>query len=225
MTTNQTRILKSVLLYDALCEVKYYETLPIKTAEYSEGFKRKIEELMNEPPAKKHTASKKLVFILVAAILSVLLFVSASAIAIKYRESFVNIYERFIEIVFLNENDQKNTIKEIYTPTYIPYRYTLTNQITNETTHRSLWSNGELSIVLDQKVLNSGSFTFDNESNEYESFVLDGKTIYYYTKYNTIFLIWSSEKYVFSINCSSDIPLDEIKLMISSMSLDNSKTD
>ena len=224
MTANQTSILKSALLHDALSEIKYFESLPIKKPEYSEGFKRKIDELMNEKPVKKHTLSKKLVFILVAAILSVLLIASTSAIAIKYREYFVSIYERFIEIVFVNDGDEKLTVEEIYTPSYIPSGYTKTNEILRSASHKSIWSNLEHTIIFEQKIHRNGSLLLDNESNEYQTFELDGKTVYYYTKHNTTYYSWCYGEYMFFINCNSGISLDEIKLMISSMVPATAKT-
>ena len=51
MTANQTRILKIALLHDALSEVKYFESLPIKQPEYSEGYKRIVNLLTGKKDA------------------------------------------------------------------------------------------------------------------------------------------------------------------------------
>ena len=224
MTANQTKILKIALFDFALSEANYFEALDVKEPSYSDTFKSKIKEL-SQQKSKSSPTSKRVTFILIAAVIAVMLVASASAIVIGFGDYLVNIYEKYIEVKFDNGNDAKLTIKEIYAPTYIPNGYLQIDESSHNTNHSYLWSNGTHNLAFEQETHNRGGLTTDNESIEYQSFVLDGKTVYYYTKYNTIFLIWSSEKYVFSINCSSDIPLDEIKLMISSMSLDNSKTD
>ena len=216
MTANQTKILKSALFDFALSEANCFEALDVKEPSYSDTFKSKIKEL-SQQKSKNSSISKRFTFILIAAVIAVMLIASASAIVIGFNNYLVNIYEKYIEVKFNNVNDERLTIKEIYAPTYVPTEYSKTNEHLYSTSYEAIWSNGRGTIILDQKT--HTSFLLDSESVDYQSFELDGKTVYYYTKHDTSVYMWSFGEYVFSINAPTDIPIDEIKMMISSMEI------
>lgn len=216
MTANQTKILKTALLDFALSKADYYESLDIKEPSYSEKFKNKIKEL-SQQKNKSSPISKRVTFILIAAVIAVMLVASASALVVGFGDYLVNIYEKYIEVKFNNGNGEGLTIKEIYAPTYVPTEYSKTNEHLYSTSYEAIWSNGKHTIILDQKA--HTSFLLDNESVNYQTFELDGKTVYYYTKYNTSVYMWSFGEYIFTINAPADIPIDEIKMMISSMEI------
>lgn len=219
MTANQTKILKSALFDFALSEANCFEALDVKEPSYSDAFKSKIKEL-SQQKSKSSPISKRVTFILIAAVITVFLVVSASAVALKLGDYIVDIYEKYIEIKFNNnDNSTKSTIKEFYTPTYIPDKYLHINQSSDDTNHSYSWSNGTHTILFEQETHNRGGFAIDNENLEYENFSLDGKIVYYYTKYNTFVYMWSFDEYVFTIIAPADIPLEEIKMMISSMTV------
>lgn len=216
MTANQTKILKSALFDFALSEANYFEALDVKEPSYSDAFKSKIKEL-SQQKGKSSPISKRVTFILIAAVIAVMLIASASAIVVRFGDYLVDFYEKYIEVKFNNGNGEGLTIKEIYAPTYVPTEYSKTNEHLYSTSYEAIWSNGKHTIILDQKA--HTSFLLDNESVNYQTFELDGKTVYYYTKYNTSVYMWSFGEYIFTINAPSDIPIDEIKMMISSMTV------
>lgn len=215
MTANQTKILKTALLDFALSKADYYESLDIKEPSYSEKFKNKITELSQR---KNSSKSKRITFILIAAVITILLVASASAVALKLGDFIVDVYEKYIEVHFRNDNNN-TTIQEIYAPTYLPIGYSKQNDENFDKRHNTSFSNGTYEIVLLQKARNTATLTFDNENFEYKNFTLDEKIVYYYTKYNTSVYMWSFGEYIFTINAPADIPIDEIKMMISSMTV------
>lgn len=217
MTANQTKILKNALFDFALSEANYFEALDVKEPSYSDTFKSKIKEL-SQQKSKSSPISKRVTFILIAAVIAVMLVASASAVALKLGDFIVDVYEKYIEVHFRNDSNN-TTIQEIYAPTYLPIGYSKQNDENFDKRHNTSFSNGTYEIVLLQKARNTATLTFDNENFEYKNFTLDGKTVYYYTKYNTSVYMWSFDEYIFTINAPADIPLEEIKMMISSMEI------
>ena len=215
MTANQTKILKTALLDFALSKADYYESLDIKEPSYSEKFKNKITELSQR---KNSSKSKRITFILIAAVITILLVASASAVALKLGDFIVDVYEKYIEVHFRNDSNN-TTIQEIYAPTYLPIGYSKQNDENFDKRHNTSFSNGTYEIVLLQKARNTATLTFDNENFEYKNFTLDEKIVHYYTKYNTSVYMWSFDEYIFTINAPAEIPLEEIKMMISSMEI------
>lgn len=215
MTANQTKILKTALLDFALSKADYYESLDIKEPSYSEKFKNKITELSQR---KNSSKNKRITFILIAAVITILLVASASAVALKLGDFIVDVYEKYIEVHFRNDSNN-TTIQEIYAPTYLPIGYSKQNDENFDKRHNTSFSNGTYEIVLLQKARNTATLTFDNENFEYKNFTLDEKIVHYYTKYNTSVYMWSFCEYIFTINAPADIPIDEIKMMISSMEI------
>lgn len=218
MTANQTKILKSALFDFALSEANYFEALDVKEPSYSDAFKSKIKEL-SQQKSKSSSISKRVTFILIAAVIAVMLVASASALVVGFGDYLVNIYEKYIEVKFNNGNGEGLTIKEIYAPTYVPTEYSKTNEHLYSTSYKSTWSNGKHYIIFDQKACDQRDLTLDNENIDYQSFELDGKTVYYYAKYNTSVYMWSFGEYIFTINAPADISLDEIKMIISSITI------
>ena len=81
----------------------------------------------------------------------------------------------------------------------------------------TVWSNGEHTITIYQKTLHSGDIKLDNEGSDYQMFLLNETTVYYWHKYNTNFVMWVQDDYSFSLSCHDSVSLDEIKKIISSL--------
>lgn len=217
MTVTQVKVLKNALHKAQLIELNYIDTLPKYDISSSEKINNSIKEISESFQPKKKRISNKLVFILVAAVITTFLIISISA-GEKIKEFIVDIYENYISINLNDDyNNQDNVDSNIiFLPSYIPNDYQMkeTNILPGNTI--TTWENDSHRITLSQNELSHSDFRIDNET-EYYTFVINGKTIYYMHKHNTYFAIWSEGKYIFDISCHDSVSLDEIKNIISSL--------
>ena len=118
MTFTQTKILKNALYKAQLIELDYIDTLPKYDISNSEKINNSIKEISEGLTTKKKRISNKLVFILVAAIITITMAMSISAIRKPILNFFTSIYESFITIFV--EADE-----ELELPTSIEQMYIL----------------------------------------------------------------------------------------------------
>ena len=72
-----------------------------------------------------------------------------------------------------------------------------------------------------QDVLNQNREFMDNEDSNYSKLQIDEKTVYYILKNGQYYLMWIDNNYLFIINCSEEIGLNEIEKIIRSMEIIN----
>lgn len=217
MTINQAKILKNALYDVQQMELDYIDMLPKYDIDDSEKIKAGIVEISKSFSKRKKRISGKFIVILAAAIISVLLIVSASA-SETVREIIVNIYETYIQVNIKPNDDKENLEKPIkeYEASYIPEGYIKTSVKKYPALIETNWDNGEYGITLSQSKPRNGGFGLDNET-EYHTTIINGKTVYYMHKYNTYFAIWSDGEYIFDVSCYDSVSLEELKKIIESI--------
>lgn len=217
MTINQAKILKNALYDVQQMELDYIDMLPKYDIDDSEKIKAGIVETSKSFSKRKKRISGKFIVILAAAIISVLLIVSASA-SETVREIVVNIYETHIRVNIKPNDDKENLEKPIkeYEASYIPEGYIKTSVKKYPALIETHWDNGEYGITFSQNKPQNGGFSLDNET-EYHTTIINGKTVYYMHKYNTYYAIWSDGEYIFDVSCYDTVSLEELKKMIESI--------
>lgn len=154
------------------------------------------------------------------AIVAVVLVGSVTVRAVREPvvEFFANLYEKFVEIFFDDEDIENapDTIESVYTLGYIPTGYEYSEFYSNKAMTESVWSCGEDYIILCQYVFD-GRTDLDNENSEYENFYIDGVKIASIEKMGRKTLLWNTDKYSFTLSISTDITKEEYVMMISSI--------
>ena len=166
-----------------------------------------------------NTASRCVAGIAAAILIVFSCSMTVSAVREPVIEFFTNIYEKFVEIFFEEDDIAKapDTIETVYTLGFIPDGYEISQFIIDELTTDMTWQNqhGDM-IVLSQGVL-SGSNTMDIEDTNYDIIEWNSKKIAYSEKFGIKHFFWNSVEYEFSLTVSSNISKEETLALIDSI--------
>ena len=199
-------------LKDAFKEINSEEldnlNIPKEDFEFSERYKKNMEKLLakQRKPYFRYfnTAGKRAV----ACILIVAMLFASSMTIEAVREPvvefFVNVYEKFAEIFFGDDEIENSPydIEEIYTLGYVPEGYEFVSREIGEKQIKTIWSNGKSEIILYQYIFKN-SYLLDNEnSNFYIMYDTDVK-IAYINKNKIKVIQYNNQKYSFIINISN----------------------
>ncbi len=134
-------------------------------------------------------------------------------------EFFTNIYEKFVEIIFGEDDIAKapDTIETVYTLGFVPDGYAIDQFIIDDIMVDMAWKNenGDR-LVLSQGVL-TGSNILDTEESNCSIIERNGRMIAYSEKYGIKSFFWNSAEYEFSLTVSSNISEDEVFALIDSL--------
>ena len=220
MTNSQIEVLKIALLNVEREELRLLDSLPDENYEFSDEHKSRMKRMVDKYDRSNKTMPKRLSIILVAAILTITLIMSISAIRISVVNFFVEIYESFISIfVDSDATDDTAKIQEIYTPKYIPEQYNISKNFSDDynmqTTLKNEVDNSE--IIINQRKLSSLQSYIDFENSDYTEKMIDQQKVYYMIRNNTFMVIWCNEQYFFMLSCPETLGLEEIEKIICSM--------
>ena len=134
-------------------------------------------------------------------------------------EFFTNIYEKFVEIIFGEDDIAKapDTIETVYTLGFIPDGYMVDRFYIDDIMTTMAWKNenGDR-LVLSQGVL-MGSNILDAEASNCNIIEKNGVKIACSEKYGIKSFFWNSTEYEFSLTISSDISDDEVFALVDSL--------
>lgn len=226
MTNYEVNILKKALLKIEQNELNYFKNLPDKNAQFSEGFENNIHKLAKKRKSffwqATKTVPRKIAVVFVAAIITLCLIMSISAIRIPVINFFINVYEDFISI-FVDEEEsyiKPQQIETIALPSYIVDGYSLEDSQNYGQDAESIWfnTNGDV-IILTQHILENEFQSFiDNKNLDFQTEDANGLTLYFVAKNQYYQIFWAKNGYLFSLNCAESISFNNIKEMISSIS-------
>ena len=221
MTKIELDTLKKALYIAGRNEVGAYKALPDESVVFSKEFEEKIHSINKRRKTFYYRATKttprKIAIVFVAAI--IILTMSISAIRKPILNFFTSIYESFITI-FVEADEElelPTSIEQIYKPTYLPEEYIEISSENYEFEAISMWMKNASAIILSQNTISEETkISIDNKETDYQTTTISGNSVYYYIKDGYYYLIWSNN-YIFSLTAPSDIPFDEIKKIISSI--------
>ena len=166
-----------------------------------------------------NTAGRRVSGIAAAMLIAFSCSMTVKAVREPVVEFFANIYEKFVEVFFGEDDIAKapDTIETVYTLGFIPDEYEVDRFIIDDSATSMLWRNaqGDM-IVLSQGVL-EGSFTVDVEKSDFDIIDWNGIRIAYTEKYGIKSFFWNSEEYEFSLTISSNISEEEALALIESL--------
>ena len=223
MTKAEIDILKNALLLLGRKEVEEYKALPQEDFVFSKEFEEKVVAINKRRKSFFYQATKttprKIAIVFVAAIIMLTMTMSISAIRKPILNFFTSIYESFITI-FVEADEElelPTSIEQIYKPTYLPEEYIEISSENYEFEAISMWMKNASAIILSQNTISEETkISIDNKETDYQTTTISGNSVYYYIKDGYYYLIWSNN-YIFSLTAPSDIPFDEIKKIISSI--------
>lgn len=197
---------------------KEFEDIPQKDDEvdyeFSESFETKMsiifKNLNSENESKKFnsTSRRKIIAILVAAILIMLTGVmSVGAIRKPIVNFVVEKYEDFIDFLF--QGDVSNKIEYVYSFNPIPPNFVETNKFANDNTVHVEYINTSTGdeIVLEQRITDDTQGGWDAQNGETSTIMSDNTLIYLY-KHNTAHVClarWIKDTYSFTLTYYGEI--------------------
>ncbi|MBQ8146983.1 MAG: DUF4367 domain-containing protein [Clostridia bacterium] len=221
---NNLNVLQRALLIVACDEVEKYKALPEQSPQFSQEFEREIENINRKRKSFftqiTKTVPRKIAVVLIAAVISLCLMMSISAIRVPIVNFFVNFYEDHISIHFQTNEEQSppTSIQCIYMPTYMAEGYSLFDTQRNEIIAEAYWQGDEYMIYLWQEVISDSlSVLLDTEYSTYESFTIDSNDIYYTLEKGEYMFIWEKHGYLFTMVMPGNISLSEAKQIIESI--------
>ena len=167
-----------------------------------------------------NTVSRRVAGIAAAMLIAFGCSMTVKAVREPVVEFFANIYEKFVEVFFGEDDIAKapNTIETVYTLGFIPDGYEMDRFFIGRDTTNMTWKNenGDR-LVLSQGIL-KGSFIMDTEESNYHHIIeWNNKKIACTEKYGTKNFFWNSDEYEFSLIISSNISEEEALALIESL--------
>lgn len=166
-----------------------------------------------------NTAGRRIAGLAAAMLIAFGCSMTVKAVREPVVEFFANIYEKFVEIIFGEDDIAKapDTIETVYTLGFIPNGYEMDRFFIDRDMTNMTWinKNGD-SLVLSQGILD-GSFIMDREESSYHIIERNNKKIAYSEKYGRKCFLWNSEEYEFSLTMSSNISEEEALALIDSL--------
>ena len=214
-------------LLEAMCvsEKSYCDQFSSAEGElrYTENYLRYMEMLLQKarkPIRRQFKTFRRYVAGIAAALL--ILFgcsMTVSAVREPVVEFFTNIYEKFVEIVFGEEDvaEAPSTIETVYTLGTVPEEYVFEKSIAKDTLRITTWKNDDgRRLVLTQGTLKN-SMTLDAEESNYLIFESDDGNIAFIQKNGVLVFYWNFEEYEFQLIVPDSIPEDDAAKLIDSI--------
>lgn len=190
---------------------------------YSEKYERYMARLLRAQKRPwwqyTNTVGKKVAVIALVILLAFGASMSVSAVRKPVVEFIVNVYERFVEIFFGEEDiaEAPCEMDTIYTLGKVPEGYELVEYQCVRCAVKFTWKNREGKMIrLSQQIINV-KMTCDFEGSDYEVISLLGMKMVFVDKQGTKVLYWNSEEYAFSMRVPSEFSLEECALLIESL--------
>ena len=219
MTRAQLETVKQALLCIEKEKIEQFYSKHMVEPTYSEKYNNTISSLIKNQREREssslHLTYRQRIALLIATVLLTALTITACANAEAIKGFIVKIYEEYVDLT--PSNKQYPTIFVEHNPTFIPEGYVLCESYTAENMFfAKRWRNesGEIFFRQDSNTVNIISAA---EKNGYEIKYIDNNEILYYYKHNTHSLIWSDEKYIFTLNCADTITWEEIEMIVRSI--------
>lgn len=195
---------------------------------YSEKYERYIARLLRAQKRPwwqyTNTAGKKVAVIALVILFAFGASMSVSAVRKPVVEFIVNVYERFVEIFFGEEDiaEAPCEMDTIYTLGKVPEGYELVEMDCYKNAVEYTWENGKDDFIRFSQSIFDGKTTFDYENSGYLLIDISDITVAYIDKLGEKRFYWNSADYAFLMSMSSNFSLEDGADLIKSLiSIDN----
>ena len=166
-----------------------------------------------------NTIGKRVAGIAAAILIVFSCSMTVSAVREPVVEFFTNIYEKFVEIFFEEDDIENapNSIETVYTLDFVPEGYMFESCLINTHNTEFLWiDENHGRIVFSQYLLNSKTLV-DYEDTEYAICKIGDYDVIYIIKYDYITYFWNNNEYAFSLTIPLNQEFDDIIACIESV--------
>ncbi len=208
--------LESALQAYELC---YYHDMPYETGrlDYSKRnyhqTLRKIKQVLSERKESAATSGKRLAFLLAAAICSLIMISAAKK---PLTETFIRVYEKYIEFMIRGENeDAPEIIEKVYNVIgYLPKGYYRENVDKTGFSVQTIWRNRANEKLILYQTLYSSVETMMGKESEYEIRYVSDIEVMYIQRSGRCFYFWNFAGYTFELSGPMSITEEEYIRMI-----------
>lgn len=211
--TNADRQLLVQAISEGLVQ-KYEDEMSIieKNPRCSKRHYEKMSEILGFKVKPKHRLTKRGIGAILLA--AALLLTGCAVFRNEIRDFFVEIYETFIRITF-DTDQSRETIGDVYEPTFMPEGYILQNAVMNPLIVRYDYANSEGNyITFEQYLLDSSTFLFDAENGDTTSMAIGNYEVYYLCLNSQHRYVWSDGKYAMAIHTDVELNADNLEELI-----------
>ena len=180
--------------------------------ECSEKHKLAMQAIIYGKTEKKRVWTPKMRRIIAILVAAALLLTGCGII---FRNEIREIFEEFfISVSYESEDKNSETLKDVYSLSYLPEGYTVKEIITTSVLvkYKSTNQNGNV-ILFEQRPLTS-DFTVDSESGYSRMEDIDEYEIYYRSTGKFHYYIWTDGKYSLKLKSDTKLSYEEIVLML-----------
>lgn len=165
----------------------------------------------------KHLTSRKIVAIIIAAVL----IIASAVTAFAFKEKLLDFVERITDthtsLDSPEGNKGKEKIEEIYLPSYIPERFRLKSHSSSNAAAVTVWTDGVSDIIFKQMPRQNSNVSINTENEEYSEVVFGNQPVYYTVKHGTFGAVWHTEDYIYRFDAFSPFDIEEIEDIIVSV--------
>ena len=160
-------------------------------------------------------------------IIAILIAVSLllTSCGIIFRNEIREIFEEFfVKLTYDGDEESQQTIKEIYSLSYVPEGYGLEKEsITSVRVKYNFKNKSGETLCFEQRAITLTDFVIDSESGYSEFYTVNDLNIYYRFTNKMHCYIWSDDNYTLYLKSSKAISKEEIVLIIVKMSTKQAK--
>ena len=163
---------------------------------------------------------KRLLICVIAAVLVIVLSVSAYAYRDGIREFFLTFHDKYLNATYDSDlhRVEHQKITEVYALSHVPDGFELEQTLFNDSTSYYRWKNEkEESVIFTQKVFDNVTFGYDTELGEYTIWQYKNFEIYVYSHENFCSYLWNDGKYALVIDTTCLLSEEQVKQMIDSI--------
>lgn len=215
MTEHQINLLKDALFELERRELQQLKCVKSDSFEPSDRYQNSMDRLLRKEKRIAwqliRTKKRKLVALLIAALLIFSLTFSISALRDPIIEYAVSVYETFTHFFFAESPDtNQSPITTEYTLTHLPDDYEESLYLKNEGYIQRQWKKGDAYLSFTQSIKAGSSVHLDTEESPVEMLETENQ-LYYYTKSKGMyFFIWTTDDYAFHFTCGEEIGWENI---------------
>ena len=203
-----------------------YENLHLDTLEEvipSTRYRKRMERLIKrqKQPYWRYvnTVGKRVAILVVAIALTSALPMGVSAVREPVVEFFVNVYEKFVEF-FYDEDDiarAPEEIEKVYTLGYVPEGYELEQRVVFDKRVKTIWKNSLGETIVFSQLLFENFHSMDSEFSNYKRITIFDIDIAFIEKNNNYSFYWNSNEYAYSLIITENVTLEECIMLIESI--------
>lgn len=195
-----------------------YENLHLETLEEvipSPRYQKRMERLIKRQNQSYwkyvNTVRKRVAVFAVAIALAFALSMSVSAVREPIVEFFVNVYERFVEF-FYDEDDiarAPDTIETVYTLGYVPEGYEIECFEIRESMACWRWIGTNKDKIAFSQYIFEGDYFLDGEESDFEILYVENLEVAYICKNSMKKFYWNTPEYAFQLMLSDNFSKQE----------------